>query len=160
MENENMSNNESRVVDWDAVALRKPLAPTSDDVDCKAEHDGLLREYSELSQIRLNRGAIAEGHSVAVEDYVRRACEYADRRDAYNRKFASKIETIEMVRKNIVEIQAQIDSAPGLDAGEILFGKLCDEQSKFKEIQDAADEAFVKVAKKACSGGASTDDGK
>jgi len=149
MENENKSNNESRVVDWGAVALRKPLAPTSDDVDCKAEYDGLLREYSELSQIRLNRGAIAEGHSVAVEDYIRRACEYADRRDAYNRKFAGKIETIEMVRKNISDIQKRLDSTPGLDAWESLFGELCDEESKFKEIQDASDEAFVKVAKKA-----------
>ena len=194
----------------DKIALRKPLAPKTDDADCKIAHEELLKEYAELKEWKVDGIDHVSGsdkeHVVSLEQYNARVGEYAKRRDAYNENYAGQIETMEDVKANIRELKAKMavareegdkqqkafdakwgDQIPSpfpedvdlmfnnpdewkrqselcekqydsftadqekvsasLDEFFSLFRSCCEEESKFEEIQKAADEAFEYVAK-------------
>lgn len=194
----------------DKIALRKPLAPKTDDADCKIAYEELLKEYAELKEWKVDGIDHASGsdkeHVVSLEQYNARVGDYTAKRDRYNEKFAGQIETAEDVRANIDQIHERMSAASKAsddlqkwfddkwgdevpspfpeDSGLIerdieewkrqseicsrrskefwqdqekvyatslaplqLFKEQCEEESKFEEIQKAADEAFEYVAK-------------
>ena len=169
-----------------------------------------MKEYAELKEWKVDGIDHVSGsdkeHVVSLEQYNARVGEYAKRRDAYNEKFAGRIETAEDVKANIKKIHERMsgaskasddlqkwfddkwgDEAPlpfpedsGLIERDIeewkrqsencsrrskefwqdqekvyaaslaplqIFKEKCEEESKFEEIQKAADEAFEYVAK-------------
>ncbi len=89
----------------DKLTLRKPLAPKSDDAECKTAYEELLKEFAELKEWKVEGidyvSSSDKEHVVSLEQYNARIGEYAARRDQYNEKFAGRIETIEDVRANI-----------------------------------------------------------
>ena len=194
----------------DKIALRKPLAPKTDDAECKSAYEELLKEYEELKELKVDGIDHAfdsdKAHVVSLEQYNARVGDYAVKRDRYNEKFAGRIETVEDVKANIEKIHERMsaaskasddlqkwfdekwgDEAPspfpeddGLMERDIeewkrqseicdqrfhefwndqekvsaaslaplqIFKEKCEEESKFEEIQKAANEAFEYVAK-------------
>ena len=139
----------------DKIALRKPLAPKTDDADCKIAYEELLKEYAELNEWKVDGIDHAFGsdkaHVVSLEQYNARVGDYTAKRDRYNEKFSGQIETAEDVKANIKKILERrdaVDKANGdLRKWLQLLEEACEEESKFEEIQKAADEAFEYVAK-------------
>ena len=194
----------------DKIPLRKPLAPKTDDAECKSAYEELLKEYEELMELKVDGIDHAfdsdKAHVVPLEQYNVRVGDYAAKRDRYNEKFVGRIETADDVRANIKKINERMqvaskssddiqkwfddkwgDESPspfpedgGLMERDIeewkrqseicnqrfhefwndqekvsaaslaplqIFKEKCEEESKFEEIQKAADEAFEYVAK-------------
>ena len=139
----------------DKIALRKPLAPKTDDAECKSAYEELLKEYEELKELKVDGIDHAfdsdKAHVVPLEQYNVRVGDYAAKRDRYNEKFVGQIETAEDVKANIKKIQERRDAVDKAN-GDFrkwlqLLEEECEEESKFEEIQKAADEAFEYVAK-------------
>ena len=99
----------------DKLTLRKPLAPKGDDAECKAAYEGLLKEFNELKDWKVEGidyiSSIDKAHAVSLDKYNARIGEYTARRDQYNAKFAGSIETIEDVRANIKKLREQFEAA-------------------------------------------------
>ena len=96
----------------DKLTLRKPLAPKGDDAECKAAYEGLLKEFNELKDWKVEGidYISSKAHAVSLEQYNARIGEYAARRDQYNEKFAGRIETIEDVRANIKKLRERFEA--------------------------------------------------
>jgi len=103
------------MTDKDKLTLRKPLASKDDDVECKTAYEELLKEFAELKEWKVDGVDFVlssdKAHAVSLEEYNARIGEYTARRDQYNEKFASRIETIEDVQANIKKLREQCEAA-------------------------------------------------
>ena len=108
------------MTDKDKLVLRKPLAPTGDNEDCKAAYDKLLSEFNELDRLKVEgidfiSSFDEKGTVVSLEKYNERVDQYTQRRDAYNEKYVGQIETMEDVKANIQKIK---DAMATIEDGE------------------------------------------
>ena len=98
----------------DKLTLRKPLTPKGENAECKAAYEGLLKEFNEMKDWKVEGidyvSSSDKEHVVSLEQYNARIGEYAARRDQYNEKFASRIETIEDVRANIKKLRERFEA--------------------------------------------------
>lgn len=97
----------------DKCVLRKPLAPTGDSEDCKADYEKLLSEFKKLDKLNVEGIDLIPSFDekdtvVSLEKYNERVGEYVKRRNAYNEKYAGQIETMEDVKANIESLEKEM----------------------------------------------------
>ena len=104
------------MTDKDKLVLRKPLAPTGDSEDCKADYEKLLAGFNELNKLKVEGIDFVSSFDekdvvVSLENYNERVGEYTKLRDVYNEKYAGQIEAMEDVKANIRKIKEQMAAA-------------------------------------------------
>ena len=100
-------------MDEQKLKLRMPLAPVTEDAECRSAYDKLLAEFNELDVVKVEGDSfISESDKVLpLKEYNERISAYTARREEYNRQFAGRIETMDDVKKNIAEFRSQMASA-------------------------------------------------